>query len=137
MKILKVNMTEGKIDTMTAPEGGLLGGRSMIVHLLNEFGSATAHPLSPEALFIMSNGILGGSAAPQAHRISVGGKSPLTGGIKEANAGGNVSYKMGRCGVHAIMVVRQEDEAQGERYHHQDEESGIQVLPLQQAYPSR
>ena len=104
MKILKVNMTEEKIDAIPVPEGKALGGRSMIVHLLNEYGSATVNPLSPEALFIITNGILGGSAAPQAHRISVGGKSPLTGGIKEANAGGNVSYKMGRCGIQALMV---------------------------------
>jgi aldehyde:ferredoxin oxidoreductase len=104
MKILKVNMTEGKIESIPVPEGKVLGGRSMIVHLLNEYGSATAHPLSPESIFILTGGILGGSAAPQAHRISAGGKSPLTGGIKEANAGGNVAYKLGRCGVQAIVV---------------------------------
>ena len=104
MKILKVNMTEGKIESIPVPEGKALGGRGMIIHLMNEYGSATAHPFSSEALFIMTTGILGGSAAPNAHRISVGGKSPMTGGIKEANAGGNVGFKLGRCGFQAIIV---------------------------------
>jgi aldehyde:ferredoxin oxidoreductase len=104
MNILKVNMTKQTIEPIPVPKGTVLGGRGMIVHLMDKYGSATVNPLSPEALFIMTIGILSGSAAPQSHRISVGGKSPLTGGIKEANAGGNVAYKLGRCGIQAIMV---------------------------------
>jgi aldehyde:ferredoxin oxidoreductase len=77
----------------------------MIMHLMDQWGDPTEDPLAPEALFVMTGGILTGSAAPNAHRLSVGGKSPLTGGIKEANAGGNVAYKMGRCGVQAIAVT--------------------------------
>ncbi|HEA69522.1 MAG TPA: hypothetical protein ENI07_22330 [Desulfobacterales bacterium] len=110
MKILKVNMTEGKIESIPVPEGKALGGRGMIIHLMNEYGSATVHPFSSEALFIMATGILGGSAAPNAHRISVGGKSPMTGGIKEANAGGNVGFKLGRCGFQAIIAEGKSDE---------------------------
>ena len=112
MKILKVNMTEGKIDSMPVPEGKALGGRGMISHLMTEYGSATAHPLSPEALFIAAIGVLGGSSAPNAHRISVGGKSPLTGGIKEANAGGVAAHKLGRLGIQALMVEGKSDEWQ-------------------------
>jgi aldehyde:ferredoxin oxidoreductase len=44
MNILKVNMTEGKIDSMPVPEGKVLGGRGMIDYLMTEYGSATAHP---------------------------------------------------------------------------------------------
>ena len=106
MKILKVNMSEGKIDSMPVPEGKVLGGRGMIDHLMTEYGSATAHPLSPEALFVAAIGILGGTAAPNAHRISVGGKSPLTGGIKEANAGGVAAHKLGRLGIQAAFYQR-------------------------------
>ena len=49
MKILKVNMTESKIESIAVPEGKALGGRGMIIYLMNEYGSATAHPLSSEA----------------------------------------------------------------------------------------
>lgn len=110
MEILRVNMSESKIEAIPVPKGKVLGGRGMIVYLMDTYGSATVHPLAPEALFIMTLGILGGSAAPQSHRISVGGKSPLTGGIKEANAGGNVGFKLGRCGIQAIMVEGKSEE---------------------------
>ena len=40
-------------------------------------------------------------------RISVGGKSPLTGGIKEANAGGNGARDIARLGIKAIVVEGQ------------------------------
>jgi aldehyde:ferredoxin oxidoreductase len=36
--------------------------------------------------------------------LSVGGKSPLTGGIKEANVGGTVAHKLGRLNIQAIIV---------------------------------
>ena len=76
MKILKVNMTEGKIDSMPVPEGKVLGGRGMIDYLMTEYGSATAHPLSPEALFVAAIGVLGGSAAPNAIVFRWEGKAP-------------------------------------------------------------
>jgi aldehyde:ferredoxin oxidoreductase len=110
MKILKVDMTQGKIESMPVPEGKAIGGRGMINYLMTEYGSATAHPLSPEALFVAAIGILGGSAAPNANRLSVGGKSPLTGGIKEANAGGVAGQKLGRLGIQALMVDGKSDE---------------------------
>ena len=110
MNILKLNMTKGTIETIPAPKDKPLGSRGMIMHLMNEYGSPLEHPLAPEALFVITGGILTGSAAPNAHRISVGGKSPMTGGIKEANAGGNVAYKMGRCGVLAIAALGKSDE---------------------------
>ena len=37
-------------------------------------------------------------------RISIGGKSPLTGGIKESNGGGVVAVKLGRLGHKAIVI---------------------------------
>jgi aldehyde:ferredoxin oxidoreductase len=108
MDILKIDMTKGTIENV--PEDKPLGGRGMIMELMNRWGDPTEHPLAPEALFVICGGILTGSAAPNAHRISVGGKSPMTGGIKEANAGGNAAYKMGRCGVQAIAVSGKSDE---------------------------
>ena len=112
MKILKIDMTQGRIESMPIPGGPPLGGRGMIDYLMTTYGSATAHPLSAEALFIVAIGILGGSAAPNAHRISVGGKSPLTGGIKEANGGGVAGYKLGRIGVQALMVTGRSEQWQ-------------------------
>jgi aldehyde:ferredoxin oxidoreductase len=43
-------------------------------------------------------------------RISVGGKSPLTGGIKEANAGGRTGLHMTHMGIHALIIEDQPKE---------------------------
>lgn len=48
--------------------------------------------------------MLSGSAAAISGRISVGCKSPLTGGIKEANAGGQPSQVLARLGYAAIVL---------------------------------
>jgi aldehyde:ferredoxin oxidoreductase len=64
----------------------------------------TCHPLSAENKLVIAPGLLSGSAAAMSGRISVGCKSPLTGGIKEANAGGQPSQMLGRLGYAAIVL---------------------------------
>jgi aldehyde:ferredoxin oxidoreductase len=97
-------MTEGKISLEPFPQDRILGGRATIDYLLTRYGSPTAHPLSEENIFIVAPGILAGTSAPQSGRLSVGGKSPLTGGIKEANVGGTAAHKLGRLGIMGILV---------------------------------
>ncbi len=104
MSILKIDMSRKELITEDFPSDNLVGGRAMIDYLLTQHGSPTAHPLSPEALFIAAPGLLSGTSAPQSGRMSFGGKSPLTGGIKEANAGGTAGDKLGRLGIRAIMI---------------------------------
>jgi len=61
-------------------------------------------PLSPQNKLIIAGGPLAGTIAPQLGRISVGSKSPLTLGIKEANAGGPAAQKLDKLGIRAIVV---------------------------------
>ena len=112
MSILKVNMSQKEIVAEPFPKDKIVGGRAMIDYLLTEYGVPTAHPLAPESIFVAAPGLLAGSAAPQSGRISFGGKSPLTGGIKEANSGGTAAHKLGRLGIRAIMVEGRADEWQ-------------------------
>ncbi len=63
-------------------------GRRHIAKTLLERGVATLDPLSPENLWIISAGPFAGTNFSNANRLSVGCKSPLTGGVKESNAGG-------------------------------------------------
>jgi aldehyde:ferredoxin oxidoreductase len=109
MSILKVNMTRAEIVVEPFPKNKIVGGRAMVDYLMTTYGSPSAHPLSPESIFIVAPGLLAGTSAPQSGRISVGGKSPLTGGIKEANAGGTAAHKLGRLGIRAIMVEGHSD----------------------------
>jgi aldehyde:ferredoxin oxidoreductase len=74
-------------------------GRNLIARTLLELGAATVDPLSPDNPLIFSAGPFAGSSFSNANRTSVGCKSPLTGGIKEANGGGTFSYGLGQLKV--------------------------------------
>ena len=54
----------------------------------------TCHPLGPNNKVVIAPGWVAGTSAPSSGRTSFGGKSPLTGGIKESNAGGMSGQKM-------------------------------------------
>lgn len=104
-KILRVNMANQTIIEDRLPEEYLgLGGRALIARmLLNEIPPA-CEPLGRHNKLIFAPGLLGGSKVFSSGRISIGGKSPLTGGIKESNGGGTVGLKLGRLGYSAVVV---------------------------------
>ncbi len=74
-------------------------GRNLIARTLLELGAATVDPLSPQNPLIFSAGPFAGSSFSNANRTSVGCRSPLTGGIKEANGGGSFSYALGQQSI--------------------------------------
>jgi aldehyde:ferredoxin oxidoreductase len=74
-------------------------GRYFIAKTLLELNAATVEPLSPANPLIFSAGPFAGSSFSNANRTSVGCKSPLTGGIKEANGGGSFSYGLGQLKI--------------------------------------
>lgn len=104
MSILRIDMSNCKSAKVDLPVEKIIGGRAMIDYLLTEYGNPRNHPLSKEAMLIVATGLLSGSSAPQSGRLSIGGKSPLTGGIKEANAGGTAGHKLARLGIKALMI---------------------------------
>ena len=74
-------------------------GRHFIARTLLELNAAGVDPLSPANPLIFSAGPFAGSSFSNANRTSVGCKSPLTGGIKEANGGGTFSYGLGQLKI--------------------------------------
>jgi aldehyde:ferredoxin oxidoreductase len=74
-------------------------GRYLIAKTLLEAGAATVDPLSPANPLIFSAGPFAGTSFSNANRTSVGCKSPLTGGVKEANGGGSFSYGLGQLKI--------------------------------------
>jgi aldehyde:ferredoxin oxidoreductase len=74
-------------------------GRYFIAKTLLELDAATVDPLSPANPLIFSAGPFAGSSFSNANRTSVGCKSPLTGGVKEANGGGSFSYGLGQLKI--------------------------------------
>jgi aldehyde:ferredoxin oxidoreductase len=84
-----------------------LGGRGMTSTIVAKEVPPTCNPLGPHNKVVFAPGLVTGTKAPSSGRISVGGKSPLTGGIKEANAGTDFAQKIGRMRIGAIIVEGQ------------------------------
>jgi aldehyde:ferredoxin oxidoreductase len=86
-------------------EAVVKAGRYLIAKTLLEAGAATVDPLSPRNPLVFSAGPFAGTSFSNANRTSVGCKSPLTGGIKEANGGGTFSYALGQLQVAGFTLL--------------------------------
>jgi aldehyde:ferredoxin oxidoreductase len=106
--MLRVDMKEAQIRWEPVPqEYERVGGRALIAKLLlNEIPPA-CDALGPHNKLIFTPGLLGGASVATAGRLSVGAKSPLTRGVKEANAGGTGGDLLGKLGIKAIVVENQ------------------------------
>ena len=106
-KILRINMgADGGPKMSVEPPGAYagLGGRAMTSSVISKEVPPLCHPLSEDNKLVIAPGLLSGTAAAQSGRISVGCKSPLTGGIKESNSGGQASQVLARLGYAAIIL---------------------------------
>ncbi|PWB56253.1 MAG: aldehyde ferredoxin oxidoreductase [Anaerolineales bacterium] len=107
MRLLRVNMDQATVSWEAAPPVyERLGGRALIARLLLEEVPPTREALGPYNKLIFAPGLLGGCGVTAAGRLSVGGKSPLTRGTKEANAGGTAGDYLGRWEIKAVVVER-------------------------------
>lgn len=103
-RILRINMTDLSVKWEDVKdEWKKLGGRGLTSTIVSEEVPPTCEPLGPFNKLVVAPGIVTGSTAPSTGRLSVGAKSPLTNGIKEANAGGRTPHKLSRAGVKAII----------------------------------
>jgi len=102
---LHINLDDQSIETTELHgEDIIRAGRNLIARTLLERGVAKVDPLSPENLLIFSAGPFAGSNFSNANRISVGCKSPLTGGIKESNAGGTFAFALGQLEIAGLNL---------------------------------
>ncbi len=105
MKILRVNMNNQTISREPlAHEWKFLGGRALIAKLLNKEVDPKCDPLGKHNKLIIATGPLAGTIAPHFGRISIGGLSPLTMGIKESNAGGPIAQELDKLNYRAIIL---------------------------------
>jgi len=96
-KYLHINLRDRSVKTDELHGEDIIRvGRHFIAKTLLKSGAATVDPLSPENPLIFSAGPFAGTNFSNANRISVGCKSPLTGGIKEANSGGTFGFALGQ-----------------------------------------
>ncbi len=107
-KIYRVNMSDLTTSIEAVPEAWAgHGGRGLTSTIVAAEVEPTCHPLGPNNKLVFAPGLLSGTVAANSGRLSAGAKSPLTGGIKESNAGGTGAQFMARCGCKALIIEGQ------------------------------
>ena len=92
-----------KVEAVPAEWAGL-GGRGLTSTIVAAEVIPTCHPLGPNNKLVFAPGLLSGTAAANSGRMSCGAKSPLTGTIKESNAGGTSAQQFARMGIKALII---------------------------------
>jgi aldehyde:ferredoxin oxidoreductase len=108
MKLLRVDMNQLRMQwEPVLPIYEHLGGRALIARLLLEEIPPTCEALGAHNKLIFAPGLLAGCGVTTAGRLSIGAKSPLTGGVKESNAGGTAGDVLGKLDVKAVVIEGQ------------------------------
>ncbi|MHA2289146.1 MAG: aldehyde ferredoxin oxidoreductase N-terminal domain-containing protein [Promethearchaeota archaeon] len=106
MQIVRISVNSNEISHEEISHNSkyfLLGARGLTSQIVYDEVPARCNPLGPENKLIIANGILTGSPFPNSARTSVGSKSPLSNGIKEANVGGRPSLMLAKYGIRALV----------------------------------
>ena len=130
MKILRINMgAPGGPKVSEEPMGQYegLGGRALTSTLIAKEVPPLCHPLGEDNKLVIAPGLLSGTVAAISGRVSVGCKSPLTGGIKEANSGGQPSQLLAMRGYGAIVLEGKPKE--DTLYKILIQKDGVKVMP--------
>jgi aldehyde:ferredoxin oxidoreductase len=111
MWILRINMTNRSYRLEEVPAAYKnLGGRGMTSTVVHDEVPPLCHALGPNNKLVFAPGIVTGTAAPTSARLSVGAKSPLTGGIKESNVGSPWAQHLAFMQIKALVVEGQPKE---------------------------
>jgi len=106
-RILKVDLTAGTLAVESPGEAFFrkyLGGSALaLYYLLNEM-PAGVDPLGPDNVLVLSVGVITGTPISGNSRVMANAKSPLTGAIGDAQAGGFWPAELKFAGFDAIVV---------------------------------
>lgn len=107
-RIFRVNMADLTTKIENVPEDWIgHGGRGLTSTIVAAEVPPQCHPLGPNNKLVIAPGLLSGTPAANSGRISMGAKSPLSGTIKEANAGGSAAQLLARCACKALIIEGQ------------------------------
>jgi len=102
---LTVDLKKQNIDRRTLTEKEIwLGGRALVDNTISAEVPPACHPLGPYNKIVLAPGLFAGTTIPSAGRMSIGAKSPLTGGIKESNVGGMAGIVLSQLSIGAIVI---------------------------------
>jgi len=103
--IVRVDTRTGAVKTeLASDELNRICGREFIATVLNEEVEPTCEALGRKNKLIISQGWFSDTNLSTTGKISIGGKSPLTGGVKESNSGGYFGKRLSRLGIKAIIL---------------------------------
>lgn len=103
--IIRINTRTGKISRQEATqEERRWGGRLLISKFLLREVPPPCDPLGRFNKLIVAPGLLGDTSVTTTGKFSVGGKSPLTHGVKESDVGGEAGKKIARLGIKALVL---------------------------------
>ena len=106
--ILRVDLTSGTTSVETFDEAFYRlypGGKALAAyHLLREM-PAGADPLGPDNVLVLATGLLTGAPVSTATRFNAIGRSPLTGGFGESEAGGYWGPELKMAGFDAVVLT--------------------------------
>ena len=104
-KLIRVNLKTGQTSVTICGDDYLsLGGRAFTSTVISDEVASDCHPLGANNKLVIAPGLISGTIFSSSNRLSIGGKSPLTGGIKESNAGGDCAIKLGKMGIKGIII---------------------------------
>ena len=101
---LRINTKTGEINLAPMAEKyRIYGKRGLVGRFLFDEVDPKCDAMGPDNKLIICTGTFGGTTLPVAGRVSVGGKSPLTGTIKESSVGGMIGSAMASHGIKMIV----------------------------------
>jgi aldehyde:ferredoxin oxidoreductase len=105
--ILRVDLTHQTVQKEPLDEAlarNYLGGRGFTSRLQYDRVPPRVDPLGPENVLIIAPGALTGTSAPSSGRFTIGGRSPLTGILGDANSGGFWGAVLKKAGYDMIVI---------------------------------
>ncbi len=107
-RVLEVDLTSGQVAVTPLDQAWVhrfVGGRGFTSWLLWENVAADGDPLGPENLVTFATAPLTGTPFPMSGRMVIAARSPTTGLIGDANAGGRFGVELKQAGFD-ILVIR-------------------------------
>ena len=105
--ILHVDLTNGRIELENPPEAfyrKYMGGSAMGIHYILKEMPKGADPLGPDNVLTLFTGVTTGAAISGQSRINANAKSPLSGGIGDAQGGGFFPAEMKFAGIDGLVI---------------------------------
>lgn len=127
--IIRINTKTGGITNgQMAEKYRIYGSRGLIDRFMQDETDPKCDALGPDNKLIICTGTFAGTAFPVSGRVSIGGKSPLTGTIKESSVGGMIGSMLTSHGIKMIVFEDQPDKNDDWKYLYIDKDGKCSLI---------